>query len=70
MLYVFCKGCYVLCLYCELWSCRCSCIGNVSVSSCISCKCVSCVNPVAVLNAADCMPCSLINAGRGCKRRP
>ena len=27
-------GCYVFCLYCEAWSCRCSCMGSVSVSSC------------------------------------
>ena len=31
---------------------------------------VSCVHPVAVLNAAFCMTCSFVNAGRGCNRRP
>ena len=29
-----CDGCCVFCLYCEAWSCRCSCMGSVSVSSC------------------------------------
>ena len=40
--------------------CRYSCMGNVSVSSCIYCMCVSFVHPVAVLNAAFCMTCSLL----------
>ena len=31
---------------------------------------VSYVHPVAAINAAFCMTCSLLNAGRGCKRRP
>ena len=35
---------------------------SVSVSSCICCMCVSCVQPVAVLNAVFCM------TGRGWKR--
>ena len=30
-------------------------MGSVSVSSCICCMFVSCVHPVAVLNAAFCM---------------
>ena len=30
-------------------------MGSMSVSSCISCMCVSCVHHVAVLNAALCM---------------
>ena len=34
-------------------------MGSMSVSSCRCCMFVSCVHPVAVLNA-----------GRGCKRRP
>ena len=55
------------CLYCEAWSCRCSCMGSVSVSS-YRCMFVYCVPPVAVLNAAFCMTCSFLNAGRGCKR--
>ena len=54
-----CDGCCVFCLYCEARSCRCSCIGSVSVSSC-RCMVVSCVHPVAVLNAAFCMTCSLL----------
>ena len=55
-----CDGCYLFCLYCEPWSCRCSCMGSVSVSSCRCCMFVSCVHPVAVLNAAFCITCSLL----------
>ena len=53
-------GCCVFCLYYEAWSCRCSCMGSVSVSSCRCCMFVSCVQPVAGLNAAYCMTCSLL----------
>ena len=35
-------------------------MGSVSVSLCICCMLVSCVHPVAVLNAAVCMTCSLL----------
>ena len=35
-------------------------MGSVSVSSCRRCMFVSCVHPVAVLNAAFCMTCSLL----------
>ena len=34
-----CDGCCVFCLYCDTWSCRCSCMGSMSVLSyrcCIS----------------------------------
>ena len=55
-----CDGCCVFCLYCEAWSCRCSCMGSVSVSSCRCCMFVSCVHPVAVLNVAFCMTCTLL----------
>ena len=55
-----CGGCCVFCLHCEAWRCRCSCMGSVSVSSCIYCMFVSCVHPVAVLNAAFGMTCSLL----------
>ena len=34
-------------------------MGSMSVSSCIYSMCVSCVHPVAVLNAEFCMTCSL-----------
>ena len=54
------------CLYCDAYSCRCSCMGGMSVSSCRWCTFVSCVHPVAVLNVAFCMTCSLL----GCKRLP
>ena len=45
-----CKGCdgCCVCLYCDAWSCRCSCMGSMSVSSCRCCMFVSCVHPVAV----------------------
>ena len=35
-------------------------MGSVSVSSCRCCMFVSCAHPVAVLNAAFCMTCSLL----------
>ena len=35
-------------------------MGSVSVSSCTCCMFVSCVHPVAVLNVAFCMTCSLL----------
>ena len=34
--------------------------GSVSVSSCRCCMFVSCVHPVAILNVAFCMTCSLL----------
>ena len=52
-------GCCVFCLYCEAWSCRCSSMRSMSVSS-WRCMFVSCVNHVAVLNAAFCMTFSLL----------
>ena len=54
-----CHGCCVFCLYSEAWSCRCSCMGSVSVSSC-RCIFVFCVHHVTVLNAAGYMTCSLL----------
>ena len=36
-------------------------MGSMSVSSCICCMFVSCVHPVAVLNVAFSMTCSLLN---------
>ena len=54
-----CDGCCVFCLYCDAWSCRCSCMGSMSVSSCRCCIFVTCMHPVAVLNAAFCMTFSL-----------
>ena len=35
-------------------------MGSVNVSSCRCCMFVFCVHPVAVLNAALCMSCSLL----------
>ena len=41
------------CLYCDTRSCRRSCMGSMSVSSCsVVCLCCLCMHPVAVLNAA------------------
>ena len=37
-----------------------SCMGSMSVSSCRWCMFLSCVHPVAVLNAAFCITCSLL----------
>ena len=54
-----CDGYCVFSLYCDAWSCRCSCMVSVTVSSC-RCMFVSCVHPVAVLNAAFCMTYSLL----------
>ena len=48
------------CLYCNAWSCRCSCLGSISVSSCRCCLFVSCVHYMAVLNAAFSTTCSLL----------
>ena len=56
----WCDGCCDFCMYCDAWSCRGSCMGSMSVSSCRCCMFVSCVHPVAVLNAAFCMTCSLL----------
>ena len=61
MLYVCVRGVMdvvFFCLYCDAWSCRCSCMGNMSASSCICCMFVSCVHHVAVLNAD--LTCSLL----------
>ena len=55
-----CDGCCVFCLHYEAWSCMCSCMGSVSVSSYRCCMFVSRVHPVGVLNAAFCMTCSLL----------
>ena len=40
--------------------CRCSCMGSRSVLSRRCCMFVSCVHPVAYLNAAFCMTCRLL----------
>ena len=50
----------MVCLYCDTWSCRCSRMGSMSVSSIRCCMFVPSVHPVAVLNAAFCMTCSLL----------
>ena len=63
MLYVCVRGVMdvvFFCLYCDAWSCRCSCMGSMSVSSCRCCMFVSWVHPVEVLNDAFCMTCSLL----------
>ena len=50
----------MFCLNCEAWSCRCSCMGSRSVSSCRWCMFVSGVHPVSFLNAVFYMTCSLL----------
>ena len=55
-----CVGCCGFFLYCEAWSCRCSCVGSMSVSSCRCCMFMSCVHPVSVFNDAFYMTCSLL----------
>ena len=50
--------CFLLC--CKSWNCRCSCMGNVHISSRKCCIFMSCVHPVVVPNAAFCMTCSLL----------
>ena len=35
-------------------------MGSMSISSCRCCMFVSCMHPVAVLNAAFCMTCSML----------
>ena len=47
-----CDGCCFFCLYCDAWICRCSCMGSMSDSSCNCSTFLSCVHPVAVINAA------------------
>ena len=42
-LYKECYGCCGLCLYCEAWSYKFSCMGSVSISSC-RCMFVACVH--------------------------
>ena len=61
-----CDGCCILCLYCDVWSCRCSCMGGMSVSSRKCCMFVSCIYPVAALHSAFCILHDLefVNAGR------
>ena len=49
-----CDGCCVFCLYCDTWSCRCSCMASLSVSSC---RCVLCAFRS---NSQFCMTCSLL----------
>ena len=65
MLYVCVRG--VMDVFFVLCSCRCSCMGSMMVSSCICCKFVSCVHPVAVLNAEFCMTCSLLMLVKGAR---
>ena len=55
-----CKGCDECCvffLYCDALSCMCSCMGSMSVSSCI--MFVSCVHPTHILHDLQ-----FVNAGR------
>ena len=54
-------------LYCDAWSCRCSCMGSMSVLSCryVCVKCASCgSSQCCILHDLQ-----FVNAGRGCKRQ-
>ena len=66
-LYKGCDRCCVFCLYCDAWSCRCSCMGSMSVRHADGvCLCASCgSSQCSVLHDMQ-----FVNAGRGCKRRP
>ena len=55
-----CDGCCVFGLYCEEWSCRCSCMGSVSILSCRCCKFVSCVASCGSSQCLVCMTYSLL----------
>ena len=57
---MFVSGILCICLYCDACSCRCSCMGNLSVPSCKCCMFVSCVHIVAVGNVAFSITCSLL----------
>ena len=48
---------FSVCIVNDAWCCRCSCMGCMSVSSFRSSMFVSCVHPVAVLNAARLAVC-------------
>ena len=55
---MLCKGCdgfCVFCLYCDAWSCRCSCMGSMSV---LSCRC--CVLWASCGSSQFCMTYSLL----------
>ena len=60
-----CDGCCVFCLYCKAWSCRCSCMGSVSVSSCRCCMFVSCVQSCGSSQCCVLHDLQFVNAGRG-----
>ena len=71
VLYICAKGVWMLCffcLHCHAWSCRCLCMGSMSLSSCKCCMYVSCLHPVAVSQCCILHDLQLVNAGRGCKR--
>ena len=57
-------------LYCEAWSCRCSCMGSVSVSLCRCCMFVSCAHHCGSSQCCVLHDLQFVNAGRGCNRRP
>ena len=61
------------CLYCEAWSCRCSCMGSVNVvGSDVVQMMYVCVLSASCNSSQCCVLHDLqfVNAGRGCKRRP
>ena len=56
-----CDGCCVFCLYCDAWSCKCSCMGSMSVASCRCYMFVFCVHPDCsyILQGLDWTECKL-----------
>ena len=57
--------------YCDAWSCRCSCMGSTSVSSCRCCMFVSCEHPACILWEFSMLHnLQFVNTCRRCKRRP
>ena len=60
-----CDGCCVFCLYCDAWSCKCSCMGSVSVfrHADVVCLCLVCIMwQFSMLQLHD---LQFVNAGRG-----
>ena len=61
---------FSVCLYCDAWNCKCSCMEGMSVSSCRCSTLVSCVHPVLCPQCCILHDLQFVNSGRGCKRRP
>ena len=53
------------CLYCDAWIYWCSCMGSMSVSSCICFMSVSCVHDVCSSQCCIMHDLQFVNAGQG-----